>query len=139
MGKPYEPFDHTADIGLLVRGRTLEELFENAAAGLFDLMIGLDRVRPREERTVEVAAADEEELLVNWLNELLYLFEVEGLALRGFQVRRFSPTRLEAAVRGEAFDPERHPIAAEIKAATYHQLRLEQVDGEWRTRLVFDV
>ncbi len=139
MSKPYEPFDHTADIGLIVHGRTLEELFQNAAAGLFDLMVGLDRIAPREERMIEVDAADKEELLVNWLNELLYLFEVEELVLCEFRILRFSPTRLEAAARGEAFDPNRHPIAAEIKAATYHQLRLEQVDGEWRTRLVFDV
>ncbi len=137
--RPYEPFEHTADIGLRVRGETLPALYENAAAGLMDTMVGLDRIAAKAEQTVHVEANDLEELMVNWLGELLYLFEVEGLVFGELKITNLAPDHLVATVRGESFDPERHPVAADIKAVTYHQLKVEQAGGEWRVSIVFDV
>ena len=137
--KPYEPFEHTADVGVRVHGDTLAALLENAALALADTMVGLDRVEPRREQQITVAASDLEELVVNWLTELLYLFEVEGLVFADFTVTDVSPEGLTAKARGESFDPDRHPIAADIKAVTYHQLQVEEVDGRWQVSIVFDV
>ena len=137
--KPYEPFDHTADVGLRVRGDSLPQLFENAALGLFDTIVGLDHIAPRDERAIEIDACDLEELMVNWLSELLYRFEVDGQVFAEFSVQALSPERLEATVRGEPFDLDRYPVAADIKAVTYHQLKVEQRDGQWQVSIVFDV
>src|SRR4030042_4440642 len=96
MHPPFEFFDHPADVGLIARGATLGEAFVNAARGMFTLMVDLERVAEREERRVEVEADDAEGLLVNWLAELLYISEVDGLVFRRFDIEEASETRLAA-------------------------------------------
>ena len=137
--KPYEPFDHTADIGVRVHADNLTQLFEHAAFALMDTMVGVDRIRPATERFLEVAGDDLEELMVNWLSELLYQFEAEQWLFAAFEVMEVSPPRLTAKVRGERYDEQRHPVAADIKAVTYHQLKVAEVNGRWETEIIFDV
>ena len=137
--KPYEPFDHTADIGVAVHGDSLEQLFEHAALAFSDTLIGVDRIQPTTERTIEVAAGDVEELMVNWLSELLYQFEAEKWVFAVFRVTELSSQRLVAKVRGERYDEDRHALAADIKAVTYHQLKVAEVNGRWETKIIFDV
>lgn len=130
--------DHTADLAVRLRAGNLEELFVEAARALFDLLVE-GKVEARWERPVEVEAPDREELLVGWLRELLGLWTVEGMALREFELVELREGRLRARVRGEPFDPSRHRPRTEIKAITYHGLRVEGGPEGWSATLVFDV
>ena len=136
---PFEFFDHTADVGMIARGATLEEAFANTAKGMFALMVDLERVAEREERRVEVTADDAEGLLVNWLAELLYISEVDGLVFRHFDIEEAGETRLAARAFGEALDLERHNPQLMIKAVTRHMLEVTPEDAGWRVRVVLDI
>jgi SHS2 domain-containing protein len=135
----YQPLSHTGDLGMLVYGRDLPELFAHAAWAMFDLMSDVTTVRPQQTVTVSVEATDLEDLLVRWLNELLYLYDTQRFMYCEALFPTLEPTRLTATVRGEPFDPPRHPIDTEIKAVTYHQIAVEQVAGRWQARVIFDL
>ena len=137
--KKYETFDHTADVGIRVFGRTLDEVFVNAAYALFDQWTDLRKVRKKISREISVQGADREDLLVRWLGELLFLGESRGYLFKGFSIRRLDSTSLQAVARGEIFDPSRHRFKTEIKAVTYHQVEIKEVDGKWEGKVVFDV
>ena len=134
----FEVVDHTADIGLIAYGSTLEEVFVNAAYGMFSLIAELDQVEERIHREIETEAPDQGELLVTWLNELLYFFDAESLLFRRFEILRLDRTWLEARAFGERVDPSRHKVKTAVKAATYHLLKLEEGDG-LRAQIIFDV
>lgn len=137
--KRYETFDHTADMGIRVFGQTLEEFFANAAYALFDLLTDLNRVRERISLEIGVQAADREELLVRWLSELLYLCESEGYLFKEFSFPHLDETSLRAVACGETFDPSRHRFRSEIKAVTYHQVKVQEKDGAWEGKVIFDI
>ncbi len=137
--RKYRLIDHTADFGLEVWGDTLPDLYIHAAEGMCTLLFNLAAVQPQGERTVRAQGHDREEVLVDWLRELLYLAEVEEFLPCRFEIVRLSETDLEARVRGEGFDPERHYWGVGIKAATYHDLKIEQDgQGRWHVQVVFD-
>ena len=131
----YVVVEHTADIALRVSGRTLEELFANAAAGMFAQMVVLDRVAPALQRHVRVEEDDNEALLVAWLSELLYLRDVHGEAYSRFQVRFAAPRHLEAVAEGSPWTAFDRPV----KAVTFHGLKVEPKDNGWQATIVFDV
>ena len=133
----YKLIEHTADIGLVAYGGTLAQAFASAAYGMFSIMASLKGVRERESRTVELKSADEETLLFDWLNSLLYLFDVEALLFRRFDVRLSGAGSLEAICYGEKYDPARHHLKLGIKSATYHMLKVDR--GKNRVRVIFDV
>lgn len=135
----YEMVDHTADLGVLLSGESLAALFAAAGAVLADLMVDPDGVAERESREVSLAAASPEELMVRWLNELLYLREVEEFLWRTVEVETEDGTHLEARLRGERFSPEKHEPRGGLKAATYHQLRISREGDAWSARIIFDV
>lgn len=137
-GGSYRLLEHTADMGIEAQGESLADLFEQAALGLLDIL-GTGQVASREERLVEVAGYDVEEVLVNWLNELLYLLEVRDFLPAAFIIDSAGRQGLTARVRGEVYDPAVHPLEREVKAVTYHQLQVEQEDGRWRVRLFVDL
>lgn len=138
--KSFELIDHTADIGFRAYGKDLKEAFENAAKGMFSLVVDLEKVSPRQEFDVEVEAEDREALLVEWLNELIYLFEVEHVVLKDFHIVSWEEHRLQARVRGESIDEARHQIETAIKACSYHMLKVEPVDQEsWMVQVICDV
>ncbi len=134
----FEVVDHTADVGLIAYGSTIEEVFVNAAYGMFSLIADLDQVEERLERRIETEAPDQEELLVTWLNELLYFFDAESLLFKRFEISRLDQNWLEARAFGEKVDLGRHKLKTAVKAATYHMLRLEQGNG-LRAYIIFDV
>ncbi len=135
----YRVIDHTADLGIRVFGRGLEELFANAAFALFDQLTDLDKVREESSSALRVEGAGMAELLVRWLNELLYRSESEGWLFKSFSISHLEPNSLDAVARGEKFDPSRHEWKREIKAATYHQLEIQERDGRWEGRVIFDL
>jgi SHS2 domain-containing protein len=137
--KHYRIFDHTADLGVEVAGATLEELYGGAAFALFDLLTDLRRVREERSQKIDVRGEDRADLLVHLLRECLYLWNGEGFLVKRCSIRKTTPTRLEALLHGEPFDPARHRIRKEIKAVTYHQASVEEGQEGWIARVVFDV
>ena len=137
--KKYETFDHTADLGIRIFGRSYEEVMTNAAYALFDLLTDLDRVQEAFAYSICVEAADPGELLVCWLSELLFLFESQGTLFKRFQFSHLSQRSLQAVAHGEIFTPSRHEFKTEIKAVTYHQAVVRENDGRWEGRVIFDI
>ncbi|MFH1002597.1 MAG: archease [Chloroflexota bacterium] len=133
----FQFIEHTADTGLVAFGDSLAEAFANAAYGLFSIITDLRRVRSVVSRTVVVTADDAEGLLFEWLNHLLYLFDVEHLLLKSFDIRQFTGTSLEAVCRGEPYQPGRHRLKMGVKSATYHQMEVDARNN--RVRVIFDV
>jgi SHS2 domain-containing protein len=129
--------EHTADMGLVAYGKSLAEAFANAAYGLFSLIVEPNKVKEKESRKVTVQAQDTEGLLFNWINELIYIFEVERLLFKSFDITEFTGQSLEATCWGEKYDPSRHQLKTGVKSATYHMLK---VDGKKnRVQVIFDV
>jgi SHS2 domain-containing protein len=137
--KPYNTFDHTADLGLAVRGASEEELFANAAFAVFDLITDLGRVELRETRRILVEGDSREDLLINFLREVLYLYNGERWLLKEIRVTKTGEYALEAEARGEPFDGQKHEVCKEIKAVTYHQAEVRKTPDGWAARVIFDV
>lgn len=135
--KRFELIEHTADTGLVAYGETLGEAYANAAFGLFSIIADLDNVRETESRRVTVSGPDLEGLLFEWLNELIYIFDVEAILFRRFDITEFGEGRLEAECYGEKYDPQRHNLKTGVKSATYHMM---EVDAEKKmVQVIFDV
>lgn len=137
--EPFEIIEHTADVGIVARGATLEELFANAAIALFALMVDLAGVKEKEERRIEVAAQDWDGLLVRWLSELLYYVDADELLFRRFQILELEPFRLVAQAFGETIDRKRHRLHFGVKAVTKHMLEVREEDGRWRAQVLLDI
>lgn len=138
MKKDFEIFDHTADVGIIAYGADLKQAFANAAMGLFSLITELDDVEEVIHRDMELAASDEESLLVAWLNELVYRFDTEGIIFKRFDITQLNNTHLKARGYGEKVDSSRHKLKTGVKAATYHMLKVEKNDG-FRVQVLFDI
>ena len=135
--KRFDIIEHTADVGITAYGANLKEAFANAAYAMFTLIADLENVREDVRRQIEVAAEDRESLLVSWLNELLYIFDVERTIFKRFEVTELGETSLKAEGYGELLDQSRHSLRGGLKAATYHMLKIEKNDG-YSVRVIFD-
>ena len=131
--------EHTADAGIIARGGTLNELFANAALGMFSLMAELGGVREREQRQIELTARDVQGLLVNWLSELLFYVDAEEMLFSRFEIDELSDTRLRARAWGERIDRDRHELHFGIKAVTRHMLEVVKESGRYRATVLFDI
>jgi len=138
-GRKFRLLDHTADLGVLVYGEDLEELFTNAGKAFFTIITDLRRVRESTERIIRVESTNLEDLMVNWLGELLYLHDVDSLLFRSFSIDELRDGTMQARAKGEAFHEGRHVIKREIKAVTYHQIEVKKEKGRWRARIIFDL
>ena len=139
MEKEFKFIDHTADIGVAAYGADMKQVFAIAARGLFSLIVELDRVSEKTARAVQVTAPDREALLVNWLNELIYLFEAKGILFRRFEIADITATALKATAYGEKINLAKHQLKTQVKAATYHQLKIERNGAGWKALVIFDV
>jgi SHS2 domain-containing protein len=137
--RKYHIFDHTADLGVDIYGKTLQELYANAAFAIFDIITDLHRVKTLESREITIEGAGREDLLINYLREILYLFNGERLLLKECVVTEVDRQSLKGIVSGERFNPQKHSINTEIKAVTYHQTSIRQTPKGWRGRVIFDV
>lgn len=136
----YEPLEHTAEAGVIARGSTLAEAFAAAAEGMYALILELEDVEERESREVVLARESTEGLLVDWLLELVFLTETEGLVFRRFEVQELSGTHLRGRAWGERFDPERHRSHnVMVKAVTRHLLEIGRENGCYRVQVLFDI
>jgi SHS2 domain-containing protein len=135
----YETFDHTADLGLRVRAPDLDRLFAEAARALFSVIAeDLNTVEPRQKIDVHLPADDREYLLFDWLKELLFHFDSEHLLFGRFEVR-VGDEGLTGTAWGEPLDRSRHVLEHEVKAITYHGLRIEQTDDGWLAEVIVDI
>lgn len=134
-------FDHTADIGIEVSGRTKKRLFVNAAEAMFQIMLEnkAGRHAKRHHRSIRVEGTDIADLLVNFLRELLYLFNGEKFIAMRCDIKTFADRALEASLTGELFDSKKHCIKMEIKAVTYSGAKVEKGKTGWKARIIFDV
>ena len=123
----------------MATGETLADALSSLAEGMFSVIADLGSIELRESFQVEVDSEDQEELVVDWLNELLYTYESSGLLPRLFDVSVDEGGRsLTAKCGGETADSKRHRMRTSVKAATYHGLELSH-DGQWRIQVVLDV
>ncbi len=135
--RKFRLIEHTADIGLVAFGRDLAEAYANAAYGLFSIMTDLRKVRAIEYRQIEVREKDPETLLFEWLNQFLYLFDVERLLFKKFDITEFDGLRLKATCYGEIYDPSRHQIKIGVKSATYYMLKVDRHNNQ--VQVIFDI
>ncbi len=132
-----EELDHTAEIGVRVHAETPERLYACAALAMFALTgAQADPGSPDTPRQVQVKAMDPESLLVDWLNELLYLHEVHHEVYTACTVLAWEPTGIQATVEGR---PLATPPVLHIKAVTYHLLQVRQDEKGWHAQVVFDI
>jgi protein archease len=135
----FDFIEHTADVGIVAYGASLEEALGNAAYAMFTLVVDLDGVKEKVCREIEFQAEDQESLIVSWLNELLYLLDTEGIVFKRFEVTKLNESSLKANAYGEPLDLERHNIRGGVKAATYHMLQVAKDDKGYSLRVIFDI
>ena len=139
MAKHCETFDHTADVGLEAAADTLGELFEAVAEGLADVICPRTQFQTQDTRSVRVEAEDVEALAVDFLTRILVILQTNRFGIAGVRVGRISRTNVEAEIAGEPFDPARHEFDTEVKAVTYHQLRIARDGDQWTGRVILDI
>jgi SHS2 domain-containing protein len=137
--KKYEQTDHTADIGLKIFGNSLPDLFANAAYALCDTLTDISKVSPTTKQTFLLQRDTTEELLVEWMGNLLYTFETEDLLFSRFNIISINKNSLSAEAEGEFFNSAVHTIKNEVKAVTYHKLKIEEKSGLWQAEVVLDI
>lgn len=146
----YRLIDHTSDIGIEVFGENLPQLFSNAGYALFDIITDLSLVNSKVSKSVIVTGRDIEEIMVNWLGELLYIFETESIIFKEFEIIEINTSgkksseevewfKLIAEIKGEEYDCRIHIINRAVKAITYHQLKIIKDDVGWNARVILDV
>ena len=137
--KNYRVFDHTADLGIEVSGQTPEALFDHAALALFDLMVDAAGIPSTQCRNLVIEGSDRTDLFVNFLREILYLFNGDGCVLTACRVSSIDEGRLTAEIRCGRYDARKHRVKKEIKAVTYHQAAVRKTAQGWQGRVIFDV
>lgn len=137
--KPYEEVFHTADLAARIYGRDLNELFENAAFSMFDMMADLKGMGADETVGIEVDAPDDEALLISWLNELLYISFDRDMLFAEFNVRSLEGNKLQAEVKGRKIVDTSNRLRYEIKAATYHDVEIQRMRKGYMVTVVFDI
>ncbi len=139
MDKDFEILDISGDVGIRVFGENLEKLFINAARGLYNLITENSNIHSSKAVDINVYAESLDGLLVGWLNELIFQFDTYGFLGRDIEIKNLTENRIEATVFGEEFDPEKHEKGLLIKAATYHNLKIEKQNGLWSVEVIFDI
>jgi len=135
----YELFDHTADLGLRVTAPTLDELFVDAGRGLFAMIVDRpDAIEPRVEEKFEIPGEDKAFLLFDWLRALLTKSETDGVVFGQFAVT-LHEGGLTATAKGEPLDAVKHGLGREVKAITYHELKVEQRGDGWFAEVIVDI
>lgn len=135
--KKYDLLEHTADVGVRAYGDSISECFENAAKGMFDIITDYSKLESKGEYEIRLKADDLEQLLVDWLSELLFLNSAENLVFGVFKVK-IKDKSLSAVVSGENFDTSKHNIGAEIKAVTYHMIEVKK-SRPFHVQVLFDI
>ena len=137
--KKYRVTTRQSEFAVKVTGGSQADLFANSAFALFDVMSDVAKIEIKERLPLEVEGTDRDDLLVNWMRELLYLYQGSGYLLKEFVIREVKDTSVKAEVCGEKIDPDRHEIKQEIAAVAYHQSRMTKTGNQWTAQLIFEV
>lgn len=137
--KRYKFIDHTADIGVIAYGKDLPEAFANSAYAMFDILTDVSKVEGNNSFELQVSARNQDELLIMWLDELLFRYETERIVCDRFVINSLDDKNLNATVFYEKIDRNKHEIKTEIKNVTYHQLEIKKVRNGWSIQVIFDV
>ena len=135
--KRFEIIEHTADIGLIAYGDDLAGAFASAGLGMFSIVTDLHKIKNTSSITVTLSESGYEDLLFEWLNRLIYHFDVEGWIFKEFLPLEFTPYRLKFVCFGEKLNPARHRVKTGIKSATYHLLEVDESNS--RVKVIFDI
>ena len=138
MTRPFNEIDHSGDIGIEVWGRDLSEVLENATMGLFSLLCRSE-VRQVVERRIRVSSSSAEDLLVDWLGEVISAAGAYGELYGAVEIDRIGEWHAEGVLGGEKVDPESHDLRFDVKAATYHGLAVERRGDGYYGRVIFDL
>ena len=142
MEKPFEFFDVTADIGFYSYGNNLEEVFENAGLAMFNVISNTDDIRPVETKEISVTSEDKISLLYDFLEELLFMHEVEFMLFSQFEVaikKDGENYKLDAAIKGEEINWEIHERGEEVKAITFHMMDIVKEDDLYKSSVILDL
>jgi SHS2 domain-containing protein len=137
--KNYRLTTRQSELAVRVIGNSQADLFANSAFALFDVMTDVDKIEIKEQLPLEVEGTDRDDLLVNWMRELLYLYQGSGYMLKEFKVHDVKDTMVKAEVCGEKIDPDRHEIRKEISAVAYNQGRMQKTGNQWTAQLIFEI
>lgn len=139
MKEGFHIIEHPADIGLEAFGHSLKDVFEYAANGLISIIVEPSSVDAVEQRFVRLVASDAENLLVKWLSEILYLYDGQNFLMSDVSIEQISSTELEAVITGEPVNERKHEFKLDVKAVTYHQLKVANEKGIWSVRVFLDI
>jgi SHS2 domain-containing protein len=138
--KKYRLTKHQSELAVRVTGDSQADLFANSAAALFDVMVvDMNKVECKDQLPLEVEGTDRDDLMVNWVRELLYLYQGSGYLIKEFRIREVKDTVVKADVSGEKIDPDRHEIQQEIAAVAFHKSRMEKTGNQWTAHLIFEL
>ncbi|MGH7807926.1 MAG: archease [Thermodesulfobacteriota bacterium] len=135
----YEILDHTADVCVRVYGKSFNELIKNAAYAMMDLVTDREKIKTSKQIEIRAEGQTKEELLVHWLQEILFLHQTKKMVFRDFEVNMISKTTIKGKALGEQIDLEKHELFSDIKAVTYHNLKVESLDDRLKVEIVFDI
>ncbi|MBN1396572.1 MAG: archease [Bacteroidetes bacterium] len=139
MKQEFKFIDHPSDFGIEAYGESVQDVFKNAALGLISAVAVSSGIEIRQERKIEINAMDRDNLLVRWLTEILYLYDAEKFLTADVKFEKLTETFLKAKIFGEVYNSTRHELKADVKAVTYHQLKIEEKNGDWTARIFVDV
>jgi SHS2 domain-containing protein len=135
----YEIIDHTADLGIRVFGDNAADLFKNAALALSNLLADTRLLRGSRSIVIQVSGDDWPDLMVNWLREILYLWNGQEELVQRVEIESIREKRMVSRVFFDPYSPQKHILNREIKAVTYHQIQVIDTGSRWEATIIFDV
>jgi SHS2 domain-containing protein len=139
MDKKYRVTRHQSELAVRVTGNSQADLFANSAFALFDVLTDPTTIDVKERLSLEVEGSDRDDLMVNWMRELLYLYQGSGYLLKEFKISQVKDTLVKAEVCGEKTDPDRHEIKQEISAVAFHNSRMAKTGNQWIAQVIFEL
>ena len=137
--KNYRITTHQNELAVRIVGNSQADLFANSGFALFDVMSDIDKIEATERLSLEVEGSDRDDVMVNWIRELLYLYQGGGYLLKEFKINEVNDTSVKAEVAGEKIDPDRHEIKQEIAAVAFHKSRMQKTGNRWIAQVIFEI
>ena len=137
--KNYRITTHQNELAVRIVGNSQADLFANSGFALFDVMSDIDKIEAAERLSLEVEGSDRDDVMVNWIRELLYLYQGGGYLLKEFKINEVNDTSVKAEVAGEKIDPDRHEIKQEIAAVAFHKSRMQKTGNQWIAQVIFEI
>jgi SHS2 domain-containing protein len=137
--KNYRITTHQNELAVRIVGNSQADLFANSGFALFDVMSDIDKIEAAERLSLEVEGSDRDDVMVNWIRELLYLYQGGGYLLKEFKINEVNDTSVKAEVAGEKIDPDRHEIKQEIAAVAFHKSRMQKTGNRWIAQVIFEI